>query len=153
MLSREMEENFSLDEKKTLRIYTDGASRGNPGKAACAYIYTTEDEKIIHKNGKYLGNTTNNRAEYEAVIFSLSELIDHYTEYVILSSDSKLVINQLNGDWRVNSSNIKPLYSEVLKIKEKFKDIDFNYLPRENKFISMADTLCNKILDKNIKND
>lgn len=144
-----MEKKFSLDGNKILKIYTDGASRGNPGKAACAYVYTTKDEKIIHKNGKYLGSTTNNRAEYKAVIFSLSELINHYTGYVVLSSDSKLVINQLNGEWRVNSSNIEPLYSEAMKIKEKFKDIDFNYQPRENKFISIADNLCNKILDKN----
>lgn len=127
-----------------MKIYTDGGSRGNPGKAACAFV-AIEDGKIVSEKVKFLGKKTNNEAEYNAVIMALSEIKDKELEIV---SDSQVVIRQLTGEYRINLPHLKELYEKVQVLCEGRK-VKFSNVARENKFISRADELVNEELDRN----
>ncbi len=131
-----------------LRIYTDGASRGNPGPASAAYVIVSPDGKVLNEGAEFLGETTNNCAEYEAVAKAL-EMATNYTDGRIkVFSDSKLLVRQLQGEWRVKSDNIKPLFKEVKRLTKNFGSVSFSHRNREHKMISRADLLCNKKLDR-----
>jgi len=131
-----------------MNVYTDGASRGNPGEAAAAYVFATEAGAVVETDGTYLGETTNNRAEYEAVKLALEEAVSVHRGPVVLHSDSQLVINQLDGDWRVKSENIVPLYDDVLSLTNRYDELEFRYVPRDNDMIQRADEHCNELLDE-----
>ncbi|MFB6215899.1 MAG: ribonuclease HI family protein, partial [Candidatus Aenigmatarchaeota archaeon] len=130
----------------TLEIYTDGASRGNPGPASYAYLIMKDSEEMTRGSG-FLGKTTNNRAEYKAVIEALSKVRSE-NEKVVVNSDSRLVVNQMSGKWKVKSQNLQPLHTEVKELAEGFKEVSFNHVPRENKYISIVDGMCNEELDR-----
>ncbi len=139
---------FCLEEskKKSVTIYTDGASRGNPGPAAYAFLFKNEEE-ILCKESGFLGNKTNNQAEYLAVCFALKKAVKEY-EKIIVFSDSKLLVNQLNDNWKVRDNELKKLHDKIKEISED-NQIEFRHVGRENEFIEVADSLCNKTLDKN----
>jgi len=124
-------------------IYTDGGSRENPGKAACAFI-VVDDNKIIKKYSEYLGVKTNNEAEYYAVIRALENTKEKDIEII---SDSELVIKQLNGQYKITKDHLRILKEQVNELI-KDRNVKFTNLKRENKFISNADYLVNKELDK-----
>ena len=129
-----------------LIIYTDGGSRGNPGPAALGAVIGSKEYAA------YLGTTTNNVAEYQAVIFALkkarqilgkNKLKD--TE-VIVKLDSELVANQLNGRYKVLEPELQPLFMEIWNLRFDFPNLTFQYVPREEN--TRADALVNQILDK-----
>ena len=124
-------------------IYTDGGSRGNPGKAACSFVFV-ENSKIIMEKSKFLGKKTNNEAEYNAIIFALEELKEKNIEII---SDSELVIKQITGKYKINSPHLQLLNQIVSGLISKRK-VKFSNLKRENQFIKRADYLVNKELDK-----
>jgi len=126
-----------------LKIYTDGGSRGNPGKSACAFV-VVKNNKIIKQSSKFLGRKTNNQAEYNAIILALSSIKQKSLEII---SDSELVIKQLNQEYKIKKLHLQKLYDKIQKLL-KNKKIKFSHLKRENKFISQADFLVNKKLDK-----
>ncbi len=133
-----------LDE---LKIYTDGASRGNPGPASAAYVITKKDGSVLNEGAEFLGRTTNNRAEYMAVIKAL-EMTKNYTNgRVKVFSDSNLLVRQLQGEWRVRSDNIRPLFKKVKELTKNFGSVSFSHRNREHRMITRADSLCNKSLD------
>lgn len=136
-----------LDPGDAMYVYTDGASRGNPGAAACAYVFATPDGTVLGTDGTYLGETTNNRAEYEAVKLALVNAGDVHGGAIRLHSDSQLVINQLTGEWRVKSPNLKPLYDDVLALSDRYDDLALRHVPRGNAGVERADAHCNEILD------
>lgn len=132
-------------------IHTDGGARGNPGPAGAGVVIESEGKKIHLK--KYLGKKTNNQAEYEALILALSHILTDLqddgrvvTAYCFL--DSELVVNQLNGDYKVKNAGIKPLYDKVSKLADKFHEIHFKHTPRDQN--KEADLLVNKAIDKNV---
>jgi ribonuclease HI len=129
----------------TIEIYTDGASRGNPGPGSYAFI-VVEDDEVLHSGSGFLGTSTNNQAEYTAVIKALDHAIQEGYQDITLYSDSQLMINQLNGEWQVKNERLRELYDEV---QERLKQVDvaFTNVPRENEHVDKADTLCNKELD------
>ncbi len=133
-----------------LRIYTDGAARGNPGKSASGYSISDEHGKLIYKNTEYNGIATNNVAEYNAVINALRKVIDRLGEdnEIELFSDSKLIINQLNGNYRVKDSKLKELNSEAMVLLGKFKSYSLKNVPRENPGIVAVDKELNIFLDR-----
>ena len=136
----------------TLKIFTDGGARGNPGPAAAAFI-VYQGEGILAQEGHYLGRATNNVAEYQAVLKSFDWLLSHRekakeAEKVEFFLDSKLVVSQLNGQFKIKARNLLPL---VLAIKQKEKalgvPVSYSYIPRfKNK---AADLLVNQTLDQN----
>ncbi len=138
----------TIKKSDILKIYTDGAARGNPGPGACAFIFV-KGETIIYSESKYLGTVTNNKAEYNAVIAALKKAVEYTRWNVHVYSDSALVVNQLNGEWRITKDHLKVLYDEVMQHKGRFEKVDFFWVGRANRFIAEADRLCNQNLDEN----
>jgi len=103
-----------------LTIYADGASRGNPGPAAIGAVIKDEHHKVLTSISKYIGETTNNQAEYRAVVAALKEAVKHAPERVTLCLDSELVARQLSGKYRVKNLFLFPLYKEALELCNKF---------------------------------
>ncbi|OHB21818.1 MAG: hypothetical protein A2939_01845 [Parcubacteria group bacterium RIFCSPLOWO2_01_FULL_48_18] len=128
-------------------IYCDGGSRGNPGPAA-AGVYIPD----LRKNySKYLGERTNNEAEYEAAIFALKKLKQLLggekasRAKLECKLDSELVVKQLNGEFKIMEEKLKPLFIDVWNLKQDFKKVSFTNVPREENTI--ADELVNRELD------
>jgi ribonuclease HI len=136
-------------EPKKITINCDGGSRGNPGPAASAFV-VTQNNQIIYSQGKYLGITTNNQAEYAAVILGLKWLESSgYIRYqASFQLDSLLVVNQIKGIYKVKDPNIKLKYIQVLDLIKncKLKNENFSYVPRSQNFL--ADKLVNNTLNK-----
>lgn len=135
-----------------LTIHTDGGSRGNPGPSACAFV-AEEGDKILFKENKFLGNQTNNYAEYQGVILALNwlgsqKLITNRYLLITFFLDSELIVRQLTGVYKVKDENLKKLHQEVTDIIAKTgMDIVFKNIPREQNKI--ADLLVNESLDIN----
>jgi len=143
-----MVEVQKIRKEEVLKIYCDGASRGNPGPAAWANIFVKNDE-IIYKNSGFIGNSTNNTAEYNAIINALKEA-EKYTRWKIeVYSDSELIVRQINKVYRIKKDHLSELCSDVYTLRQKFEDVKFAHVSREHKFIEIANKLCNKCLDEN----
>ena len=133
-----------------LEVYTDGASRGNPGPAAYGFIIVKNNE-ILFEESKTMGTTTNNTAEYYAIISALKKAQEFATESVIVYSDSELVIKQINNQYRITKPHLAQLRAELATVQKKFRDIRFRNVPREHRFIRRCDELCNHALDQETK--
>ncbi len=134
---------------KTVTIYTDGASRGNPGDAGIGVVIAAEDGKILREFGEYIGKTTNNIAEYSALIRGLREAADLGAEAVNISTDSQLMAFQLTGVYKVKSPNLKPFYQEAMSLLQRFRKVTISHVLRDlNK---RADQLANEGINKHMK--
>lgn len=127
------------------KLYTDGGSRGNPGPAATGCFLYDEDEFLVDFSGSYLGENTNNYAEYKALIEGIKLAKKNRILKLMCYLDSELVEKQLNGAYKVKKQELRVLYDEAMKLKEKFQEIYFVHIKREdNRF---ADKMVNTILD------
>jgi ribonuclease HI len=133
-----------------LDVYTDGASRGNPGLAAYAFIFVRNNE-IIFEEAKTMGTATNNTAEYYAILSALKRAHEFATESIIVYSDSELVIKQINNQYRITKPHLAQLRAELAIVEKNFTDIHFRNVPREHLFIRRCDELCNQVLDLETK--
>jgi ribonuclease HI len=129
-----------------LIVSCDGASRGNPGPAGIGSQITDEQGLILGEIAKGIGETTNNVAEYTAVIEGLSLAQELGAKTVTLRSDSLLLINQLTGRYRVKSEHLQPLHRRVRNLGAGFERITFEHVPREQN--TAADTLANLGVDR-----
>jgi len=127
-------------------IHTDGASRGNPGLAGLGVLIEDENGQVLGTVSKFLGETTNNQAEYMAVIEGLKAVLEMGAKSVELRADSELVVKQINGQYRVKNPELKPRHSEVMGLLEKLGSYVVKYIPRENN--AAADALANEAIDK-----
>ncbi len=128
-----------------LIIYSDGGSRGNPGPAAGAYVIKDTEGRVIDEAGVYLGVTTNNVAEYKALLAALEKAERLGTKKVNCFLDSELVVKQLNGQYRIKEEKMRQLFGQISKITKNFQGVTFHHVPRsQNK---RADELVNQILD------
>lgn len=135
---------------KTLKIHTDGGSRGNPGPAACAAVFLDQDQ-VVFEQGLFLGTTTNNQAEYQGVLLALNELAGHPAKYQQFSQidfylDSELVVKQLKGEYKIKNSELQPLALQIFQIIRLLpQTLSFTHVRRHlNK---LPDTLLNQTLD------
>ncbi len=130
-------------------VYTDGASRSNPGKSASGYEIFDSSHKLLAKKSVYNGVKTNNQAEYIAVIEALGKVGKEYgyANDVDLYSDSELMIRQLRGVYKVKERNLKVLNAKARELIGKFKSVKLNNVPRENGHISSVDASLNELLD------
>ncbi len=136
----------------SLNIYTDGGSRGNPGPAAVGVVIRDDKNKIIHQFSQTIGTATNNVAEYQGVIFALKYLIVAKLNPSTINFflDSSLVVNQLNGLWKIKDENLKKLVSQVKELETVLATtINYTAIPREKN--SQADSLLNQALDSSIQ--
>ena len=129
-----------------LKIYTDGAARGNPGPAACAFLFVHNDE-IIHEGCNYIGTATNNTAEYQAIINALKTAERFHRGHLQVYSDSNLAVQQINKKWKINKPHLSKLCSEVYRLRENYEKVKFFHVDRNNPYIQKCDILCNERLD------
>ena len=152
------ERTTELKEAKDAKIYPivphimnfDGCSKGNPGLAGIGAVIYNEGEEIW-ASSKFIGTKTNNYSEYSALIFGLREALRLGIECLCVLGDSLLVINQLNGIYRVKSEDLLELYEEAVRLKNLFKYIEFNHIYREKN--KRADELSNIALLQEPIND
>jgi ribonuclease HI len=129
------------------KLYFDGCSKGNPGKAGIGAVIYMEDEELWCKS-KYIGDKlTNNYAEYSALIMGLKQAIEMQITNLLVYGDSLLVINQMNKLYKVKSKELLSLYNQILELTQYFTNIEFKHIYRTHN--KRADALCNECLDKN----
>ena len=126
-------------------IHSDGGSRGNPGPSASAYVIMDSAENIVDTGGDYIGITTNNQAEYQAVYLALRRAQELGLKIIDFRCDSMLVVNQLNGIYKIKNRDLWPIHEEIVKCIKGFDRVSFTHVRRE--FNQVADGLVNKILD------
>ncbi len=131
---------------KKVTIYTDGGARGNPGPAGIGVVIFNEKEEIIGQYKKYIGETTNNQAEYQAVVLGLEEAKKLKVEEVELRMDSELVCSQINGVYKIKNQAFQDSFIKIYNLKQSFKNITFMYIPREKN--KLADSLANQAMDE-----
>ncbi|HRE40057.1 MAG TPA: ribonuclease HI family protein [Ignavibacteria bacterium] len=130
-------------------VKTDGASRGNPGKAGIGIFIMKDDEVNVYK--EFIGNATNNVAEYIAFIRAIDILNVKPQDKIIFQSDSELMVNQINGKYKVNNESLKELKEEAInKLKNRFAGMwSIVHIPREEN--READKLANEAIDESEK--
>lgn len=129
-----------------ISIYSDGGARGNPGPAGIGAVITDDSGKVIAEISEYIGNGTNNQAEYKALIAGLTKALDLGFDSVTCFLDSELVVKQLKGQYKIREESLQHLAAEVLRLTARFKRIEFCHVPREKN--RPADKLVNEALDK-----
>lgn len=130
-----------------LYLYSDGGARGNPGPAAVGFVATNEAGVVLKTGSRYIGNHTNNQAEYYALHMALEYATDIKAQEVICHLDSELVAKQLKGEYGIKNAELQRLNDQVRLQLKAFKKVTFINVPREHPKISMADALVNKTLD------
>jgi len=133
-------------QEEKLIIYTDGGARGNPGPAGIGAVLYDEKKEIIAEISEYIGETTNNQAEYRAVIAALEKAKDLEAQELVFYLDSELVVKQLNGQYKVKNEGLVPLFVKIHNLKLNFKKISFSHVRRE--YNKEADALANKAMDR-----
>ena len=126
--------------------YTDGGSRGNPGPAAAAFVLSDAHGAPLESKAFFLGEATNNVAEYTAIIKAIEAALRHGAEELTIFSDSELLVRQINGRYKVKSENIKPLYRQVADSLGRFRSWNVHHVAREKN--GRADGLVNQALDR-----
>lgn len=128
------------------KLFTDGGSRGNPGPSAIGVVILDMDDSVVKKSSKYIGETTNNQAEYKALKEGLEITRQLGVKKLEVYMDSELIVKQVKGEYKVKNQDLRPIYLDVMSQVKKFDAVSFTHVPRElNK---IADGLVNEALDK-----
>ena len=137
-------------ENPELIIYTDGASRGNPGEAGIGVVVVTAAGEPVAEIADYLGRATNNVAEYTALQVGLEKARELGARRIEIRSDSELMVRQVNGQYRVNNEGLLPLFREVAALLRRFEQVTVRHIPRERN--RRADALANQGIDNKLTN-
>lgn len=131
-----------------LIINTDGGARGNPGPAGIGVVVRDEHQKIIAEYKQYIGEATNNCAEYKALILALTEVakFNPRPSTLEIRMDSELIVRQMQGQYKIKEPALKVLAAEVLKLIKNFQNVIFRHVPREQN--KEADKLVNEAIDE-----
>jgi ribonuclease HI len=134
---------------RTLRLFTDGAARGNPGPAGLGVVI--EDEQGLRLRGlhRWLGVATNNEAEYHALIEGLKAVVDWKPDRLEVFLDSKLVVEQVSGRYRVKEPRLQPLHREAKELLAGFGEVSISHVERERN--KGADALANMAIDAHVR--
>lgn len=132
-----------------LQLYADGGSRGNPGPSASGFVLLDMGGKVLYEHGVYLGITTNNQAEYQALKLGLESALARFqARRVHVYMDSMLVVNQMKRIFKVKNRDLWPIHDSIVKLLPKFEGVSFDHVPRElNK---LADAEVNRALDEEL---
>jgi ribonuclease HI len=128
-------------------VYSDGACRNNPGQSSVGVLICDPSGGVLEEHSATIGHHTNNEAEYLALAQALILASSHTKGKVECFLDSELVVNQLNGSYRVRQSRLAELAEEVQRLAEQFNDVSFTHTRRDTEMISRADMLANRALD------
>jgi ribonuclease HI len=131
-----------------VEVFTDGASRGNPGHAGIGVVIFKDGENILQIKD-YIGETTNNVAEYTALKRALVECKSIGAREIKVYMDSELVVRQISGQYKVKNENLRIIFNEVKELMTGFSSVEASYVPRKDN--SIADDLANKGIDEKVK--
>ena len=133
-----------------VQLYADGGSRGNPGPSASGYVLLVMGGRIVLRAGQYLGVTTNNQAEYQALKLGLERaLYDYHAREVHVYMDSMLVVNQMKNIFKIKNRDLWPVHNVCVELTKRFSKVTFDHIPRElNK---IADEEVNTAMDEALK--
>lgn len=127
------------------QLNTDGGARGNPGPAAIGVVLQNAAGTVIASFGKTIGSTTNNQAEYQAIVAGLQLAKEHGVQSLRVCADSELVIKQLRGEYKVKNAELKPWHTQATQLIRSFPHIVLEAIRREKN--AAADALVNQALD------
>ena len=131
-----------------VRLYSDGAARGNPGLAGAGAVLVEPSGQVVDRLGKFLGTQTNNFAEYMGLLLGLRRARELGVHEVEVFADSELMIRQLGGRYQVKSKSLRPLYEEALKLLNTFERVKLVHVPREMN--RAADEMSNQAIDERL---
>ena len=131
------------------KLYADGGSRGNPGPSASGFAILGDGDKVVVKKGVYLGVTTNNQAEYQALKLGIEEALRMGIRELQVYMDSLLVINQMKGIFKIRNRDLWPIHAAINELCKEFTHVTFQHVPRE--FNKIADSAVNEALDAELK--
>jgi len=131
-----------------LHVYVDGAARGNPGPAAIGVLVLTREDKRVAAFGEAIGQTTNNYAEYTALVHALRLLSVFEVDRLRLYTDSELMAKQVKGEYRVKEKTLHSLNAQVMSMLQRYKDWEISHVPREQN--AEADELANRALNEGV---
>ena len=133
-------------------MYTDGGARGNPGPAAVGVLICNEQDEILLEDAELIGETTNNVAEYQALLAGMKRAKDLGATEIACFLDSELVVRQLNGEYKLKNYTLQKLFDEVRKRETNFSGgISYMHLKREEDRIRRADQLVNHALNQALR--
>lgn len=130
---------------EVVKIFSDGGARGNPGPAGIGAVIYGKGGEVIAKVSKYLGVSTNNQAEYKALIAALQKAKELKLLNIECYLDSELVVKQLKREYKVKNKDLAPLFLEVHNLSIAFESISYHHIPREKN--KVADKLANEAMD------
>lgn len=145
-LFADIDSEFAIKPTKKGFMMSDGGSRGNPGIAGAGAVLYGEDKKEIGRDGIFCGIQTNNFAEYKGMICGLHLALKNDITDLEVFIDSKLIVEQMSGNWKVKNANIKPLFERAKNIAEEFTVISYHHVRREKN--TVADSIANEVMDK-----
>ena len=128
--------------------YSDGGARGNPGPAAVGVVLCDAKGKVLFETARCIGETTNNVAEYNAMLLALETAAEHKARRLHCRGDSELLIFQLQGRYRIKDARLKTLAEKVKSLAAGFESVTWEQVPREHPMIARADKLLNQALNK-----
>jgi len=131
---------------RVVRVYSDGAARGNPGPAGAGAVLTDENGHAIARLGRFLGKQTNNVAEYQGLILGLTHALQLGYRDVEVRADSQLLVRQLKGEYAVKHAGLKPLHAEAIRLLRSFDHVEIQHVPREEN--ALADEMSNRAIDE-----
>lgn len=131
-----------------VRLYSDGAARGNPGLAGAGAVLVEPSGQVVDRIGKFLGKQTNNYAEYMGLLLGLRRARELSVREVEVFADSELMLRQLGGRYQVKSTSLRPLYEEALVLLNDFERVKFVHVPREMN--RAADEMSNRAIDERL---
>jgi ribonuclease HI len=126
-------------------LRSDGGARGNPGPAGAGFVIHSNDGTLLSSGGRFLGDATNNIAEYEALIWGLETARDLGITQITVLCDSELVVRQVNGVYKVKHPNMRPLFVRALGLLREFASFEVRHIPRAEN--AAADKLVNEAID------
>ena len=130
------------------QLFTDGASRGNPGPAGAGAVILSPEGQVVAKLGKFLDENTNNFAEYMGLILGLKRARAMGIKELDVFSDSELLVRQLSGEYQVKAENLRPLHDEARQLLSAFPEIAVRHVPREQN--TLADEMSNRAIDQRL---
>ena len=130
----------------SLTLQSDGGSRGNPGPAGAGAVLYDDQGVEMAALSRYLGRTTNNEAEYQALLMGLAEAKRLGAVRLTVKMDSELIVRQLEGQYRVKAPGLKPMYAEAKRLLRGFSSVTIQHVRRE--FNKRADELANQAMDQ-----
>jgi ribonuclease HI len=148
LLERMASLSQGTDNAARMRVYSDGAARGNPGPAGAGAVLVDTNGQVVDRIGRFLGVQTNNFAEYTGLLLGLKRARELGVDEVEVFADSELMIRQLSGRYQVKSPSLRPLYEDALKLLGEFSRVKLVHVPREMN--AQADEMSNRAIDERL---